>query len=309
MKSTREQFFEEHGPSTIFIVWIIWTIIAGVVLSTVNLGRYGDQDSRSFDCFDEGYTGIITPVSENQTIENLTQPTLFNDNTTMSVHLPPGEYHWTHVTDGGQLHWITVTNDTGKILVDTGSRSSGGGFGTGGGGLIVTHESWHLFEFEGAHIIQFDTSTIIQIQPSGSSFFGKTHSRISSYRFMNIDHVPDNDYQSSHIEHRIFRVNVNHSLYNIIIYDAYYNTMVNRTGLEGHTTFEYNDMYSYNTYVVIETESESAEIDISIGRKEVASKADDYITIGALLGVTSIIVVATGLVLFWKKGSILENEL
>lgn len=295
MKQRSERFFEEHGP---IAVLIIWTAVASLVVSTVSLLQYDNEGSMSPDRFEEGFPGILTMESENQTVENLTHPTLIKDVKNFSVYLPPGEQFFSRVTMS-KAWSVLVTNGDGKIVSRSEGKSSGGGFRSGGGKVVVENGSWHRFEFEGIHIIQFGDWDITRALHGGNKYSGSTKTALTTFRF----EVPEG-YGHDHMDNIVFNVDVKNTRYNLIIYDGYFNVVVNKTSLEGFRTLEYRDLGSHFNYVMIETESENAEIEISIGREEVDTKMNDYITIVIVLTVTTIIVIGTWILLFGKTNRI-----
>lgn len=301
MKKTREQFFEVHGPSTIFIVWIVWTMIAGFSLSTIHLWQYGERGSLTNDHFNEGFPGIVVPESLNQTLDNLTYPMLFKDNATVSVYLPQGKYYLVRTHAFGYSHSFTVRNQSGVSVLEK-SSSSSGGFGSGTTLFNVRNGSRFFFEFKGDLTFQIVKSEFWLNTRNEAEFSGETTSPITAFSFSILDRRGDWD----HLDHAVCEVNVKDSLYNIIIFDHAYNILVNETDLEGSNTFEYNDMRSDMNIVIIETETEMAEIEISINNKEIDTKMNDYITIASVLGVTTVIIIGTGILLFGKRGLLLK---
>ena len=278
----------------VLIVWIVWTAASGYAISTVSLYKYDDRMEYTEEPFLGGYPGIRTIDSDIQTLENLTRPSLVKDITNFSSFIPPGRYFFSRVLMS-QRWSVCITNSEGKN-VSRSSGSSSGSYGSGGGGFTVENASWHRFSFEGVFIIQFQDWNISQSLLQGVEYQGRTSSNLTSFAF----EVPERG-GFDHIDSIHIHVNVEGTKYTLTIYDSTFTIIFSQDDLEERTNVEYRDLRYSRCYATIETELESADIEISLEREVQDTKMNDYATVAILVMGTGFIIVGSVLFLIRPK--------
>lgn len=290
MRELSIRFLRENRYLTIGIGIVVWTILMGWILSTVRITQYDDSSSISRDRFSPGFEGIQVQGSQNQTVENLSYPMLFEDGSNMSVLMPEGKNRW-HDVRHGKEYGLRVSNESGKNLSRYHGRSSSSNIGISGGGATLEQEEECLFEFTGIHIIMFFNDTITQDLKNVFEHSGTTLGKITTFRF----HPPDQ--RGENLDFTILAIDMGTTRFNLTILDQYYNTLVRENNVAGSTSIEYNALKNDYNYIIIEAEKEHSKIEITVDQKKISNKYEDYVKIAVVIVFTGMITIAVGSIL------------
>jgi hypothetical protein len=294
MTEKKFDFSREKSIIVLVVISIIWSVIFATIMLTVDLDRYDEQSSMSMDRLSGDFKGVHVPETENQTLENLSFPMLFIDNSTMVMTLPEGKYSWHGVVESS-YNWLRITNESGWNLGGGGGRSSSSSIGISDGGTkIKEEEELRKFEFSGDHILMFYNASITFNLTNEQHHSGKTSSRITTFRFH------PTEQQDSFLDHTILSIDMDDTLFNFTVYDQYYNILAHGGNVTGSITIDFNGMGNEYNYVVIEADDDQSDIEISLDSKRIASKNDDYSKI-------VIVVAITGMLGFGVTGFLLGN--
>jgi hypothetical protein len=287
MKMVGLRFLKENRFVSLGVVAVVWIIIAGVIMSTVRITQYDKRSSMSPDRFSPGFNGIQMQESENQTVENLSYPMLFEDNSTMSVVMPEGKNRW-HDVRHGKEYGLRVSNESGKNLSRSKGSSSNGKIGISGGGATLEREEECLFEFTGIHIIMFFNDSVTQHLKKEFEYSGSIKGTFTNFRFFPPDQRGEN------LDYTILSVDMGDTHFNITVLDQYYNILVQESNVAGSTSFEYNALNNEYNYVIVEAEDEESKIDIAVDQKKISNKYEDYVKIVVVISLTVLVTIAVG---------------
>lgn len=256
-------------------MWVTFLIISISLVSSLNFNEYNLENSGSKDRLFTPIRNIKESNSEIQSIVNLSSPTLFHDGDNISIPFPKGKYYIDHVSD--TKYRIRLLNESENILYYANSNTESEYCSLGGGTITILEDMNCYIQFEGNSIIIIGNFSIRKALAQSNEYHGNSLTSPLTFTFSPSDPV------NNQIDHTVLYVTIRNSIFNITVYDHFFNTIVKKTLVSDSVTLKFDDYQSIRNFVLIESSGNNSEINIMHKTEFYSQKSYEYVNISIIV--------------------------